>query len=385
MRRLLYLLPVCIIALLIAVPKSALAGCCSITTTINATDTSSTVYINTPTEQECTNRNGYNVRATYASDQQTVNGDKCTPASSGSKAAQQAKKPLLPQLQVSIPGFKGFSQVLCDDEHPDCSTPWLAEYIRGLYDYGLIIIGLASVIMIMIGGVMWLTARGNREQIGSAQAYIKGSVLGITLAVCSYIILFLLNPNLTVLSPLSVGHIQRQELPEGFSEKENGSESSNNDSTQISGTAPQGCPDQGKIIAITTANTGAASITASEKIWLPESVEQFKKVVKIAKEKYGIEIRIASALRSLKHQQSLFDTAVKKYGSESAARKWVAKPSCNSPHVRGVAVDAWAVPENSANQAKLQKAFQDAGWQRYCAESWHFQIPSAPPNIPCSP
>jgi hypothetical protein len=49
-------------------------------------------------------------------------------------------------------------------------------------------------------------------------------------------------------------------------------------------------------------------------------------------------ITIASGYRSVERQTQLFNDAVKKYGSESAARHWVAPPG-HSNHNRGLAVD----------------------------------------------
>lgn len=49
-------------------------------------------------------------------------------------------------------------------------------------------------------------------------------------------------------------------------------------------------------------------------------------------------IGINSAYRSDQEQAALFAAAVKKYGSEEAARKWVAPPG-HSNHGKGIAVD----------------------------------------------
>ncbi len=52
----------------------------------------------------------------------------------------------------------------------------------------------------------------------------------------------------------------------------------------------------------------------------------------------GGKITIRSGFRSVGEQQSLWDAALKKYGSASAARKWVAPPG-SSNHNKGAAVD----------------------------------------------
>lgn len=117
-----------------------------------------------------------------------------------------------PQLSVSIPGFSGFSKVTCDDSTTQCGIPWIAEYIQGIYTYSLLIIGILSVIVLMIGGVLRIMAAGNRQQISKANSLIGGSILGATIAICSYLILFLVNPNLLIFKPIGVTYLQKIDL-----------------------------------------------------------------------------------------------------------------------------------------------------------------------------
>ncbi|GLK76701.1 hypothetical protein GCM10008171_19550 [Methylopila jiangsuensis] len=61
------------------------------------------------------------------------------------------------------------------------------------------------------------------------------------------------------------------------------------------------------------------------------------KLIEAAKEA-GHDIKITSGFRSVERQQELWAAAVKKYGSEDAARKWVAPPG-RSFHNKGTAAD----------------------------------------------
>ena len=93
-----------------------------------------------------------------------------------------------------------------------------------------------------------------------------------------------------------------------------------------------------------------------------------------AAEQAGVPIRITSGFRPYERQKQLFAEAVKKYGSEEAARKWVAPPG-KSNHGRGVAADldiakpsaaqTWA----HANAARFGLQFP-MSW-----EPWHIEIP----------
>ena len=52
----------------------------------------------------------------------------------------------------------------------------------------------------------------------------------------------------------------------------------------------------------------------------------------------GGRIKITSGYRSVEHQTRLWNDAIRKYGSEAAARKWVAPPG-KSNHNHGIAAD----------------------------------------------
>jgi hypothetical protein len=99
----------------------------------------------------------------------------------------------------------------------------------------------------MIGGIIRITAGGNNAQISHGNQYIKGSILGIIFAFCSYSILFLLNPNLTILKPINVSYIAKNDLPDNIDfGEENGltgleGQLSNIDNSSTSGTSNTNC------------------------------------------------------------------------------------------------------------------------------------------------
>lgn len=126
--------------------------------------------------------------------------------------AQDNKLPVLtpPNLSVSIPGLNKLEPVQCVEG--SCNIPWLPQYIVGLQKYGTAAIGIIAVIVFMAGGILWLTAGGNDERIGQAKNFIKGSILGVILMLASYVILYILNPNLTQLNGLNVSRVNRIDL-----------------------------------------------------------------------------------------------------------------------------------------------------------------------------
>jgi 3D (Asp-Asp-Asp) domain-containing protein len=137
--------------------------------------------------------------------------------------AQDSKLPTFtpPDLKVSIPGLNSLQKVTCQEGNI-CNIPWLGQYIAGLQRYAIGVIGIIAVIVLMIGGVIWLTSAGNPNQVGQAKKMIAGSLVGLFLVFGSYLILFLVNPNLTVMKSLQVGYIDKIDLDEIMAEIKNG-------------------------------------------------------------------------------------------------------------------------------------------------------------------
>ena len=95
--------------------------------------------------------------------------------------------------QITIPG-SDFIKGQTVEMSP--STKTLADYIKAIYNYMLAVVGLLAAVVIMIGGVVWLTAAGNTERISQAKSWITGSLIGLILALTSFLLLKIINPNL---------------------------------------------------------------------------------------------------------------------------------------------------------------------------------------------
>lgn len=85
----------------------------------------------------------------------------------------------------------------------------------------------------------------------------------------------------------------------------------------------------------------------------------------------GGKVKINSGFRSPERQAQLFSAAVKKYGSEQAARKWVAPPG-HSEHNKGLAVDLGFA--DNATKAKVHEIAKQYGlYFPMSWEDWHIQ------------
>jgi hypothetical protein len=119
------------------------------------------------------------------------------------------------KLQVNIPGLnltKG-SAITCTEVNGQktCDYPWIGEYVAGIYKYAIGIVGILAAVVLMIGGVMWIVAGGNATMIGEAKSWIGASLTGLVIALCSYLILYQINPALTVFNPLQITQVKKIE------------------------------------------------------------------------------------------------------------------------------------------------------------------------------
>ncbi len=86
----------------------------------------------------------------------------------------------------------------------------LKGYLEAIYKMALIIIVLSAVLMLSIGGFMYLTSAGNTAAMGTAKGVIFDSIIGLVIALTAYLLLYVINPdlvNITIngLSPTAVG------------------------------------------------------------------------------------------------------------------------------------------------------------------------------------
>jgi cell wall-associated NlpC family hydrolase len=112
-------------------------------------------------------------------------------------------KPIAPVLSIPIPNLdlSAFSKITTVDYKGETyvKIPYLSLYLAAVYRLGIGVAGVLAVIMIMIGGFIWLAAAGDAGKIGVAKKMITGAVVGLFLAVGSYTFMQIVNPDL--LSP----------------------------------------------------------------------------------------------------------------------------------------------------------------------------------------
>jgi len=121
--------------------------------------------------------------------------------------------------QISIPGTEfqsGTGVKVGETSGATTSSTLLARYISAFYTWGLSIVGILAVLMLMAGGLIWITSAGDTGKIGSAKKMISGSLFGSLLLVGAYFFLNTINPDLTKLPALKMTQIGKIEVDNGF-------------------------------------------------------------------------------------------------------------------------------------------------------------------------
>ncbi len=75
-----------------------------------------------------------------------------------------------------------------------------AQYVQYFFIFGLALIGFLAVAALAVGGIMWMTG-GSITSTEKARNIIVGAVSGVVLLLCSYLLLYTIDPSLTNLTP----------------------------------------------------------------------------------------------------------------------------------------------------------------------------------------
>ncbi len=116
----------------------------------------------------------------------------------------------VPQVTIPNSEFKGTVPVASYQAATGImSSDLLARYIKAFYNYGLAAAGILAAIILMGGGVLWLTSGGDSGKVGQAKELITGSVVGVVILVCAWVILNTINPNLVNLQPIETTIVKK--------------------------------------------------------------------------------------------------------------------------------------------------------------------------------
>jgi len=120
----------------------------------------------------------------------------------------QAAEPLKFTPQIEIPGADKIDSLKPTKE--DGKTAYtvdgnlIGSYIKLFYNYAIGIVGILAAVVLMWGGVVWLTSGGSAERVKSAKEWIGAALSGLVLVLTSYLILSTINPDLVSFKSLNI-------------------------------------------------------------------------------------------------------------------------------------------------------------------------------------
>ena len=73
--------------------------------------------------------------------------------------------------------------------NPDvANAQTLSQIARNVLDFLLSIVGVLAIIMLVVGGIMYLTAAGDEDRIDTGKSIVKWSIIGIAVALAALVI-----------------------------------------------------------------------------------------------------------------------------------------------------------------------------------------------------
>ena len=176
-----------------------------------------------------------------------------------------------PFVQIDIPGLdfstKEEISQMATNENGDfyIHIPFLAEYLSAIYRYGIIAGGVIAIVMLMNQGFGLAIAGGNSTKISETKKKIGNLAIGFLLLVGSYLILYIINPQLVTLKSLKILYVAKEELYTGSEDTDYTGPtltySSGESVKNLTNLKPKGeysCkPDEIRTVAMTYADLGA--------------------------------------------------------------------------------------------------------------------------------
>ncbi|MEK7103694.1 MAG: 3D domain-containing protein [Patescibacteria group bacterium] len=115
----------------------------------------------------------------------------------------------IPDFKLQVP-FSGYTTITpLTVQNGTVVATGLATYLGQLYAWLITAVSIIAVVMLMVGGLIWLTSRGNSGQIGRAKKIISNALIGLVLSLSAYSILYIINPTLVQLPLLRLGSVEK--------------------------------------------------------------------------------------------------------------------------------------------------------------------------------
>jgi len=117
------------------------------------------------------------------------------------------------QVAIPVPSCKGINSdnLVCKNDQIT-EVKDLPSYVVAIFRFGVVLIASFLVVLMVVGGVIYMTSAGNKGRADKGLGYIKNAAYALIAVIFSYFILNTINPNLTNLSINGVGNITGKKL-----------------------------------------------------------------------------------------------------------------------------------------------------------------------------
>ncbi len=106
---------------------------------------------------------------------------------------------------VNFAGAQVYTPLVQIPGLPPTGAVNLSMYLVGLYDFLLSIVGIVAVMMLIIGGMRYITAAGNQAAVSDAKDIITNALAGLLLAILSWVIVAEINPDVLYIKKPGAG------------------------------------------------------------------------------------------------------------------------------------------------------------------------------------
>lgn len=124
----------------------------------------------------------------------------------------------------------------------------IAKYIAIVYQWGVAFAAILAVLAFSYAGVLWLIAGGDSGKVTESKKVMGNAIIGLLLALGSYMLLNAINPNLVTFNPLRVPGIAKIALnltPVSFEDLEDSGDADGSLDTSTMSSAGIYCPKSG--------------------------------------------------------------------------------------------------------------------------------------------
>lgn len=98
-------------------------------------------------------------------------------------------------ISFAFPAFAQYTPLVRIPGLPSSGSISLSMYLVGLYNFLVSIVGIIAVMMMIVGGLRYITAGGSSTAIGDAKDIISSAVYGLIIAIFAWVIVAAINPD----------------------------------------------------------------------------------------------------------------------------------------------------------------------------------------------